>query len=200
MFTGIVENLARVESITKNEDISKLILKFSKELKNINKGDSICINGTCLTVVSISDDMLLGFDVVEETINKTNIFLLKKDDLVNIERSMVMGGRIEGHILQGHVEGVGKIINKTKIGDNVRMLVQIPKELMELCIEKGSISLDGVSLTIASLNNDLVEVALIPYTLNKTTLGFKEKGSLLNVETDILGKYVYNMMQKYEKF
>lgn len=199
MFTGIVENLARVESITKNDDISKLILKFSKELKNINKGDSICINGTCLTVVSISDDMLLGFDVVEETINKTNIFLLEKDDLVNIERSMVMGGRIEGHILQGHVEGVGKIIDKTKIGDNVRMLVQIPKELMELCIEKGSISLDGVSLTIASLNNNLVEVALIPYTLNKTTLGFKEKGSLLNVETDILGKYVYNMMQKYEK-
>ena len=109
MFTGIVEDLARVDSFTKDNELSKLILHFSKELKNINEGDSVCINGTCLTVVSISDDMLIGFDVVEETLNKTNISLLEKDDFVNVERSMAFGGRIEGHILQGHVEGVGEL-------------------------------------------------------------------------------------------
>ena len=133
------------------------------------------------------------------TCDISQIKQIEKDDFVNVERSMAFGGRIEGHILQGHVEGVGEIIDKTKKAEDVRMSVQIPKNLMNLCIEKGSISFDGVSLTIASLKNDLIEVALIPYTLEKTTLGFKEKGSMLNIETDILGKYVYNMMRKYEK-
>ncbi|OUW61093.1 MAG: hypothetical protein CBD58_03610 [bacterium TMED198] len=199
MFTGIVEDLARVESVKKQKELTKLILQFPKETANISLGDSICINGICLTVVSINQNKMIGFDVVSETLSKTNISLLDCNDLVNIERSMAMGGRIEGHILQGHVEGVGKIIDKKNIGDDVRMFIEIPPKLMKLCIEKGSISLDGVSLTIASLKKKLIEVALIPYTLKHTTLGFKGKGSTLNIETDILGKYVYNMMKKYEK-
>ena len=199
MFTGIVQDLARVESVKKQKELTKLFLELPREILNISLGDSICINGTCLTVASINQNKMIGFDVVNETLSKTNISMLECNDLVNMERSMTMGGRIEGHILQGHVEGVGEIIDKKNSGEDVRMFIQVPQKLMKLCIEKGSISLDGVSLTIASLKKNLIEVALIPYTLEQTTLGFKGKGSMLNIETDILGKYVYNMMQKYEK-
>jgi riboflavin synthase len=199
MFTGIVQDLARVESVKKQKELTKLFLELPREILNISLGDSICINGTCLTVASINQNKMIGFDVVNETLSKTNISMLECNDLVNMERSMTMGGRIEGHILQGHVEGVGEIIDKKNSGEDVRMFIEIPQKLMKLCIEKGSISLDGVSLTIASLKKNLIEVALIPYTLEQTTLGFKGKGSMLNIETDILGKYVYNMMQKYEK-
>ena len=199
MFTGIVQDLARVESVKKQKELTKLFLELPREILNISLGDSICINGTCLTVASINQNKMIGFDVVNETLSKTNISMLECNDLVNMERSMTMGGRIEGHILQGHVEGVGEIIDKKNSGEDVRMFIQVPQKLMKLCIEKGSISLDGVSLTIASLKKNLIEVALIPYTLKHTTLGFKGKGSILNIETDILGKYVYNMMKKYEK-
>ncbi len=199
MFTGIVQDLARVESVKKQKELTKLFLELPREILNISLGDSICINGTCLTVASINQNKMIGFDVVNETLSKTNISMLECNDLVNMERSMTMGGRIEGHILQGHVEGVGEIIDKKNSGEDVRMFIEVPQKLMKLCIEKGSISLDGVSLTIASLKKNLIEVALIPYTLEHTTLGFKGKGSMLNIETDILGKYVYNMMQKYEK-
>tara|TARA_B100000214_G_scaffold339721_1_gene285706 strand:+ start:729 stop:1331 length:603 start_codon:yes stop_codon:yes gene_type:complete len=199
MFTGIVQDLARVESVKKQKELTKLFLELPREILNISLGDSICINGTCLTVASINQNKMIGFDVVNETLSKTNISMLECNDLVNMERSMTMGGRIEGHILQGHVEGVGEIIDKKNSGEDVRMFIKVPQKLMKLCIEKGSISLDGVSLTIASLKKNLIEVALIPYTLEHTTLGFKGKGSMLNIETDILGKYVYNMMQKYEK-
>ena len=199
MFTGIVESLAKVIKVAKDDDFVQLLLEFPEEISSNSLGDSICINGVCLTVARISDRSLIGFDVIEETLNKTNISSLKINDLVNVERSMSVGGRIEGHILQGHVEGVAKIVEKKQKGTNLRMSLEVPNGLIKYCVEKGSISLDGVSLTIASIKNNFVEVALIPYTLEKTTLGIKGISETLNVETDILGKYIYNMMQKYEK-
>ncbi len=155
-------------------------------------GDSISINGVCLTVINRTKDSF-SMDLVEETLNKSNLGELKVEDYVNLERAMKVSDRFGGHIVQGHVETLGVILEK-HIQDDAVISIGLDPEWMRYCIPKGSITLDGVSLTITAINGNIVELALIPYTLENTTLGIKEKSDTLNIETDIIGKYIDRLL------
>jgi riboflavin synthase len=181
MFTGIIEAIGEV---VENED-SQLILTKPVLFDDLFIGSSICVSGVCLSVISF-DEHQMFFDVIETTKSKTKIGLLQKGDRVNLERAMRADGRFEGHIVQGHSEGVGKVVSF----DGTRLTIHLPPHLVRYCISEGSITLDGVSLTIASLKKDSLTVALIPHTLENTTLGLLKEGESVNIETDVLGRYV----------
>ena len=193
MFTGIVEELARVKKIkTKNKGI-RYTISANTVLDDLEIGDSICINGVCLTVTKRQKDMF-SMDLIEETLDKSNLGELKENDYVNLERAMKVSDRFGGHIVQGHVETQGVILEKQIEEDEARISVCLDPEWMRYCIPKGSITLDGISLTIASINKNIIEIALIPHTLENTTLGLKDKSDTLNVETDIIGKYINRLL------
>ena len=191
MFTGIVEDLGKVLEIHKKIDGKKVVFQssFNKEL---NLGDSIAINGACLTVVSTTDNTFT-VDVVQETLDLTNLNTLLVDDIVNLERCMKLGDRINGHIVTGHIDGVCKILFKKNNETQTDLIIELDSSLIDNCIYKGSICLDGISLTIAGIDNNNVKLAIIPYTIKNTTLKTKEVDDMLNVETDMFAKYVNNM-------
>ena len=162
-------------------------------MDDLKTGDSISINGVCLTIVDKEKDRF-SMDLVEETLNKSNLGELKVEDYVNLERAMKVSDRFGGHIVQGHVETLGVILEKQMKDEEAVISVGLDPEWMRYCIPKGSIALDGVSLTIAAINGNIVEIALIPYTLENTTLGIKGKSDTLNIETDIIGKYIDRLL------
>ncbi|PWU79672.1 MAG: riboflavin synthase [Candidatus Nitrosopolaris wilkensis] len=197
MFTGIIQGLAEVKSISKirsnNKSAdTKLCITMGGKLKgDLKVGDSLSINGTCLTATRISKT--IDFEIINETMNRTCLGLLKAGDKVNIERSLRLGDRLDGHLLLGHVDGIGiiKKIIKSPIQTKVWIRIQ-NKKLMSCIVPKGSISIDGVSLTIIDIEDKdkLISVALIPHTLATTTFTLKSMGEKVNVETDIIGKYL----------
>ena len=189
MFTGIVEELAQIKSIDKTETGYRFAIKVSLIIDDLQLGDSVSVNGVCLTVVEISKNVIY-MDLVEETLNKSNLGELKLDNYVNLERAMKVNDRFGGHIVQGHVETVGVILDKQIQGEGALLSVGISPEWLKFCIPKGSITLDGVSLTIAKINGNIIDIAIIPHTLENTTLGLKNKSDTLNIETDIIGKYI----------
>ena len=189
MFTGIVEELAQIKSINKKDKGFRYSFLASSVLDDLHIGDSISVNGVCLTIIAIEKN-LISMDLVEETLNKSNLGELKVDDYVNLERAMKANGRFGGHIVQGHVETVGVILDKQIQDEEALLSVGLDPEWIKYCIPKGSITLDGISLTIANINGNIVEIALIPHTIKHTTLGFKGKSDTLNIETDIIGKYI----------
>jgi len=193
MFTGIVEELARIKTIEHKTHGKCYTIASQIVMDDIKIGDSISVNGVCLTIVDIGKDSFC-MDLVEETLNKSNLGELKVEDYVNLERAMKVSDRFGGHIVQGHVETLGVILEKQMKDDEVVISVGLDPEWMRYCIPKGSITLDGVSLTIAAINGNIVEIALIPYTLENTTLGIKEKSDTLNIETDIIGKYIDRLL------
>ena len=193
MFTGIVEELARVKKIKTKKRGIRYTISANTVLDDLEIGDSICINGVCLTVTKRQKDMF-SLDIIEETLDKSNLGELKENDYVNLERAMKVSDRFGGHIVQGHVETQGVILEKQIEEDEARISVCLDREWMRYCIPKGSITLDGVSLTIASINKNIIEIALIPHTLENTTLGLKDKSDTLNVETDIIGKYINRLL------
>jgi riboflavin synthase len=193
MFTGIVEELARVKKIKTKKKGIRYTISANTVLDDLEIGDSICINGVCLTVTKRQKDMF-SMDIIEETLDKSNLGELKENDYVNLERAMKVSDRFGGHIVQGHVETQGVILEKQIEEDEARISVCLDHEWMRYCIPKGSITLDGVSLTIASINSNIIEIALIPHTLENTTLGLKDKSDTLNVETDIIGKYINRLL------
>ena len=162
-------------------------------MDDLEIGDSICINGVCLTVTKRQKDMF-SMDIIEETLDKSNLGELRENDYVNLERAMKVSDRFGGHIVQWHVETQGVILEKLIEEDEARISVCLDHEWMRYCIPKGSITLDGVSLTIVSINSNIIEIALIPHTLENTTLGLKDKSDTLNVETDIIGKYINRLL------
>jgi len=183
VFTGIIETTA---NILENNN-SKLVLERPAMFDDIKLGASICVSGVCLSIVAF-DDQSMRFDVVEETMKKTKLGDLMIGDVVNVERSMRADGRFEGHIVQGHVEGVAVIGDgRSEIGT---LEIVLPDALVPFVIEKGSIAIDGVSLTVASMVDAVCTVALIPHTLSNTTLGSLKTGDRVNIETDILGRYI----------
>ncbi|VFJ13349.1 riboflavin synthase [Candidatus Nitrosocosmicus franklandus] len=210
MFTGITEYLAVIEDIresaikktdpSKTETKSKgnhhteITIRLYKS-KGIKIGDSVSVSGVCLTVAKL-DGTKATFQVIDETMNKTNFKDLKKGDRVNIERSLRVGGRIEGHFVLGHVDGTG-IIKRIEKGDKgSKLKVKIPsKELLPFIVKKGSIAIDGVSLTVVDVKNSIVEIALIPHTLKNTTLGLKKIDDSVNIEIDILARYLTKIYQ-----
>ncbi len=193
MFTGIIETLSTIEKINQTKTGNKIILTRNKVLDDLMDGDSISVNGVCLTITNLTNKTFT-LEIVKETLTKTNLGELKTGEVVNLERALTLSKRLGGHILQGHVETTGVIVDKSIIGDSAEMTVAIDPKFLRYCIPKGSIALDGISLTIADLNENFVKIALIPHTLQNTTLGLKIEGDSLNIETDIIGKYIERLI------
>ncbi len=190
MFTGIVEDLGAVKEIKRKSKEVVFTFKVGKiNLKEVALGDSIAVNGTCLTVTSLGK-RTFSVDASHETLAKTNLGKLKVGKSVNLERALKVGDKLGGHIVNGHVDGVGKVVSKTKQGESVEIRFSVPKELSKYIVQKGSVAIDGVSLTVNSVRGNEFSVNIIPYTQNATTFGGLRKGSSVNIECDIIGKYV----------
>lgn len=199
MFTGLVEGLGRVVSLT--PDAVSLTLKIEApaglpEVDTVRLGDSIALNGCCLTVVEI-DGRSWSFQAGSETLSRTNLGKLQVDDVVNVERSVQVGSRLGGHFVQGHVDALGSVAAIDREGEWVFMSFRVPAPLTRQMVEKGSITVDGVSLTLVKVTSDSFQIALIPHTLQVTTLGRRAVGDLVNIETDILGKYIEKLLPQY---
>lgn len=196
MFTGIVQGLGRVGNISKIKGRGKaaqLTVDLGKLSYRLKVGDSVSVNGACLTVVKLRKNNA-SFEMINETMKKTALGSLTQGDLVNIERSLKVGDTIDGHFVLGHVDGVGKITDNVRQKDQTKLWVSVDKKLMKYVVPKGSIAIDGVSLTVVDIKNDRLSVALIPHTLSNTTLGIKKKGENVNVEIDVLGKYAKKVL------
>ncbi len=192
MFTGIVEHIGTV-AMAEKEAGMRLVMDVGS-LSGIDVGDSIAVNGVCLTAVEVGPGKVT-VDVVEETLNRSTLGKLESGDLVNLERPMAANGRFDGHIVQGHVDGVGEVASVDDEGEGRRMTLRIPDGLMRYVVEKGSVTVDGVSLTVAGLTDDGFEVALIPHSLAVTTLGLRKAGETVNLEVDVLAKYVERLLR-----
>jgi riboflavin synthase len=201
MFTGIIEELGTVKSIEKGGVSGKIKIGVPKSFFSARapeRGESIAVEGACLTVTDFSDD---GFtaDISKETFSLTTLGTFKPGDRVNLERALTLAAPIGGHLVTGHIDGVGTILKKNLMGSHIEMEIEVPDKLRGGLIFKGSIAIDGISLTIASITKDGVRLALIPHTLANTTLEEKQVGSELNIETDIIGKYVSNQVEGSSK-
>ena len=189
MFTGIVRELGTVVAF----DGSRLVLAAPETTADAAVGDSIAVSGACLTVVEAGEGRV-AFDVVPETLSRTALSRLEEGACVNLESSLRVGDRLGGHVVQGHVDAVGRVRSVVPEGDGCRMWVDAPGTVLGYCIEKGSIAVDGVSLTVAAFDDDGFEVALIPHTLAVTTLGGLQPGDEVNLEADVLGKVVERLV------
>jgi riboflavin synthase alpha subunit len=193
VFTGIVRELGTVEALDGGPNGVRLRVRAPQTAADSAIGDSVALNGVCLTVTAIEDGALL-FDAVPETLSRSTLGRLRPSVEVNVEPALRAGEPLGGHIVQGHVDRVGRIRSSTPEGDGVRIEVEAPEEVLRYCVEKGSIAVEGVSLTIAALTADTFAVALIPHTLVATTLGRLAVGDEVNLEADVLGKYVERLL------
>ena len=194
MFTGIIEELGKVAAIEKQSDAIRLTIACKGVLSDLKRGDSISCSGTCLTAIEI-DDKGFTADVMLETIRRSSLDGLKVGDPINLERAMSAATRFGGHIVQGHVDGVGEVVSREKSDNWDWVKIRLPKELMKYVVHKGSITLDGISLTVNDIDGDVIAVSLIPETLKVTTLGYKNPGDKVNVEADVLAKHVEKLME-----
>jgi riboflavin synthase len=198
MFTGIIEKTIRVIGIADAPRFRRLTL--SNTWNDAKLGDSIAVNGVCLTIAEMPAPDELGFDVIAETLDKTNLGLLNPGDVVNVERSLRAGDRFDGHFVQGHVDGVSKLLDVKAGSDEWRLTIECPPHLAKYLVPKGSVAIDGVSLTLAAVHRGGVfEVALIPTTLNLTTLGQKQPGWPFNLEADVLAKTIVSFLERREE-
>ena len=194
MFTGIVEELGRITAITKLEDNAiRLTISGPTVLSDANLGDSICVNGVCLTVAEKTNSEFTA-DVMSETINRTTIADLAVDSKVNLERPVTLATRLGGHLVQGHVDAVGAVTARVHSENWDVVTITPPKELLKYIVEKGSITIDGTSLTVSAVDEKTFSVSLIPATLDKTTLGIRQIGDRVNLEVDVLAKYVEKLV------
>lgn len=193
MFTGIVEERGEVLALVDH----RLTVGCRTVTADSGIGASVAVNGTCLTVVERTDASL-AFDLSEETLARTSLRRLAPGAPVNLERPVTLAARLGGHMVQGHVDGVGEIVAVTPDGDGMRLRVRLPAGLLRYVVEKGSLTVDGVSLTVAELHDDDVSIALIPYTLAATTLGVARPGDPVNLEVDVIAKYVERLMERSE--
>jgi len=194
MFTGIVEELGVVRSVDKVDDGRRVVIEATAVLDDVILGASIAVNGCCLTIVEWADDWF-GVDAVPETLDRTTVGGLCPDGLVNLERPLTAGGRFGGHVVQGHVDTVTEVLIVRELSDGSRRLsFRLPDELAGQIVEKGSVTLDGVSLTVAAVVDDTFDVALIPHTLQVTTFGRRDSGHQVNVEADVLARYVAGLL------
>lgn len=198
IFTGIIEELGVVKSIAINGASGCITIKARKVLEGTKLGDSIAVNGTCLTVTSINSD---GFsaDVIAETVRRTSLSQVGKGDMVNLERAMALNGRFGGHIVSGHIDGTGTITKYKKEENAIWVTIKAPEEILNLIVEKGSICIDGISLTVATVSDRDFQVSIIPHTAKETTLIQKKVGSLVNLENDIVGKYIKKFMDNKQE-
>ncbi|KGR77798.1 riboflavin synthase [Ureibacillus sinduriensis] len=198
MFTGIIEDQGKVTAIKKDPSSMEITIATPKIVSDAQLGDSIAVNGVCLTITHFNKDEMT-VDVMPETVKATTIHELKLGDFVNLERAMSANGRFGGHFVSGHVDGVGTIKSKKPVSNAVYIEIEIAKELIANCIPKGSITIDGTSLTLFHVTDSSITVSLIPHTNAETILGRKGVGEKVNVETDMLGKYVSHHLKKTDQ-
>lgn len=193
MFTGIIEETGIVKSFIKNSNGADITIQCEKVLQDTKIGDSIAINGCCQTVVALGNDFFRA-NVSDETLNVTNFNLLKSGTPVNLERALTPTSRMGGHIVQGHVDCTGKFIKKEQLNDFYNLYFEIPTEQCKYVVKKGSIAINGISLTVADISGNIFHIAVIPHTFAQTTLSTLKIGDLVNIETDILGKYIEKLL------
>lgn len=195
MFTGIIEDIGTVKVVQSGKNSMQLTIASKKIVEDVHLGDSIAVNGICLTVVSFTNDSFT-VDVMPESVKATSIQDVKVGSAVNLERAMSANGRFGGHFVTGHIDGTGTIIRKRPVENAVYYDIQITDELSRFCIPKGSVAIDGTSLTIFGIADHVLTVSLIPHTHEITLLGRKKVGDIVNIENDMLGKYVLHQVEK----
>jgi riboflavin synthase len=193
MFTGIIENKGKVFRVEFRGQEKRLFLELPFDLTEVQVGDSINLNGACLTVVE-KKGKLIGVDLSLETLQRTTLSKVKEGEYVNVERALRLSDRLGGHIVTGHIDGIGLITERRKERDFLFIRIQIPETVSKYIVQKGSVAIDGISLTVNEYRGEGIFLTLIPYTLEKTTLIEKKVGDEVNVEADILGKYVEKML------
>ena len=195
MFTGIIEGLGIIKQIRSSGQGNVLVIESDFSLKQVKSGDSISVNGACLTVVSI-EGKRFTIDMSPETYNITTFPRARVGDRVNLERALRLSDRLDGHLVSGHVDGVGVIKNRKNLGKMTIVTIQVPFSISHQMIIKGSVAVDGISLTINNCSEDSFDICIIPHTAILTTIGFKKTGDYVNIETDMIGKYVEQFILK----
>lgn len=195
MFTGLVEDIGIIKAVQSDRDSMKITVQSAKITEDVKLGDSIAVNGVCLTVTNFTQQQLT-MDVMPETVKATNLQQPAIGDSVNLERAMPANGRFGGHFVAGHVDGVGKILRKRPVANAVYIDIEMSEELTNFCIPKGSITIDGTSLTLFHVEAKSVTISLIPHTYKETVLGMKRVGAIVNIETDLVGKYIIGQLKK----
>ncbi|MFZ5643317.1 MAG: riboflavin synthase [Bacillota bacterium] len=193
MFTGLVEELGTIRGLAKGADSARIHIQAQKVLEDIKTGDSIAVNGVCLTAVEFERNYFVA-DVMAETLGKTNLAALKPGDRVNLERALRLGDRLGGHLVSGHIDGVGTIARREKHDIATLITISAPPAVMKYIIKKGSVAIDGTSLTVVDFTESNFQVSLIPHTAHMTTVGFKKTGDTVNLEGDLVGKYIERLM------
>lgn len=193
MFTGIIEEVGIVRSVKGSGQSAVLEIQGGVVLEDVKLGDSIAVNGVCLTVTSFGSDFFTA-DIMHETMDRSSLKGLRAGDKVNLERAMASGGRFGGHIVSGHIDGVGTISEITKDFNAMWYRVKCPREILRLIVLKGSIAIDGISLTVAEVGREDFQVSIIPHTMGETILSGKKPRDIVNLENDIIGKYVERLM------
>lgn len=196
MFTGLVEERGAVVACELGEKSARLTVQARTIHVGIQLGDSVAVNGCCLTVIEFGTDGRLVFDAVPETLARTNLGGLKPGDGVNLERPLSVGTRLGGHFVQGHIDGVGTVVSLETVDNAVVIEIGLPKELRKYVVFKGSIALDGVSMTVAEVREASFTVWTIPHTREITTLGLRNVGDKVNLETDMIGKYIERLLEE----
>jgi riboflavin synthase len=194
MFTGIVEEMGSIKQIAQKGNTLSLSIYAKKIMPDLKVGDSISVNGVCLTVTNFMDDFF-RVDVMPETFKATSLSTIKEGTKVNLERAMSANGRFGGHFVTGHVDGVGKILRKTPKENAIYYDIQISDQYRHLSLHKGSIAIDGISLTLFDVSSSHITVSLIPHSANETVLGYKKAGDFVNLEFDMIAKYLYRFYQ-----
>lgn len=189
MFTGIIEELGTVIKLDQQGVSARITIEADKVLENTKLGDSIAVNGVCLTVTDLQKDRFCA-DVMAETLRRSSLGVLKKSSKVNLERAMAADGRFGGHMVSGHIDGTGEIAKISPEGTAVWYTIEAPQSILEGIVEKGSIAIDGISLTVAEVTEQDFSVSIIPHTGANTTLSLKKQGDIVNLENDVVGKYV----------
>lgn len=195
MFTGIIEEIGEVADITEQTNALRLTIAASTVLGDAQLGDSIAVNGVCLTVAE-RDDNTFTADVMQETLNRSSLGAVTVGSKVNLERAAQVGSRLDGHIVQGHVDGTAEVISRTADEHWVIVRFTLPADLARYVVEKGSISIDGTSLTVSALGDDWFEVSLIPVTLTDSVVGLRQPGDIVNLEVDVVAKYIEKMLPR----
>ena len=193
MFTGIVEDLGEIVEVEELTEAARITVRSTVVTEDARLGDSIAVNGVCLTVISVTDGTFTA-DVMRETLDRSSLSKAHPEDKVNLERSVRLSDRLGGHLVQGHVDATGIIQQRTPAEHWEVVAVTLPGSIARYVVEKGSIAVDGISLTVTSVTDGRFEVSLIPETLKRTTLGFKQPGDCVNLEADIIGKYVERLL------
>lgn len=195
MFTGIVEELGEIREIHREADSITLTIRASTVLDDVHHGDSIAVNGVCLTVVEFGDDFFTA-DLMQETLDRSSLGQVEVGSKVNLERATAVGQRLGGHIVQGHIDGTGEVLSRTP-GERWEVVrISLPEQLAKYVVEKGSIAVDGTSLTVSAVGEGFFEVSLIPTTLTDSVIGSTAVGAKVNLEVDVLAKYVEKMLER----